>query len=91
VCHAREREYPSGESLFAVVLLAAAVVLVAAAQWPALSRRLGGEARGEKRRARRKSKLRVVDPPGPDEDFVRAVERDLAALPTTDEQDARNR
>jgi hypothetical protein len=77
-------------SVFAVVLLVAAVVLVAAAQWPALSRRLGVEARGERRRARRKSKLHVVEP-SHDEDFVKAVERDLAALPTTDEQDARNR
>jgi hypothetical protein len=79
-------------SVFAVVLLVAAVVLVAAAQWPALSRRFGVEARGERRRAKRKSKskLRVVEP-SQDEDFVRAVERDLAALPTTDEQDARNR
>ena len=81
--------------MFAVVLLVAAVVLVAAAQWPALSRRFGrfgAETRGERRRARRKSKLRVVDDaPSHDEDFVRAVERDLAALPTTDEQDARNR
>ena len=77
-----------------MVLLVAAVVLVAAAQWPALSRRFGrfgAEARGERRRSRRKPKLRVVDPPDPDDDFVRAVERDLAALPTTDEQDARNR
>ncbi len=77
--------------MFAVVLLVAAVVLVGAAQWPAVSRRFGMEARGERRRARRKSKLRVVETPGPDDDFVRAVERDLAALPTTDEQDARNR
>jgi hypothetical protein len=77
-------------SVFAVVLLVAAVVLVGAAQWPAISRRVGLADRAERQRARRKSKLRVVDS-APDDDFVRAVERDLAALPTTDEQDARNR
>jgi hypothetical protein len=71
-------------------MLVAAVVLVGAALWPAVSARLGLSGRGERKRARRKSRLRVVDS-GTDDDFVRAVERDLAALPTTDEQDARNR
>ena len=76
--------------MFAVVLLVAAVVLVGAAQWPAISGRLGLAGRADRQRARRNSRLRVVDS-GADDDFVRAVERDRAALPTTDEQDARNR
>ena len=71
-------------------MLFAAVVLVGAALWPAISTRVGLGGRVERQRARRKSRLRVVDS-GTDDDFVRAVERDLAALPTTDEQDARNR
>ena len=71
-------------------MLVAAVVLVGAALWPAFSARVGLDGRVERQRARRKSRLRVVDS-GTDDDFVRAVERDLAALPTTDEQDARNR
>jgi hypothetical protein len=77
-------------SPFAVVLLVAAVVLIVASQWPRLSHRFGLAGRSDRQRARRKSRLRVVDS-GADDDFIRAVERDLAALPTTDEQDARNR
>jgi len=77
-------------SIFAVVMLVAAVVLVAAAQWPALAQRVGSRSRGERQRARRRSRLRVVESEA-DDDFIRAVERDLAALPTTDEQDANHR
>ena len=75
-----------GVSLFAVVLLAAAVLLVAAAQWPKLTVR--APSLKQRKRRRRRSTLRVVDPEHDDE-FVRAVERDLAALPTIDEQDAK--
>jgi hypothetical protein len=71
-------------SPFAVVLLVAAVVLVGAVQFPGLAARLSVDARRSRRRAKRKAALRVVGP-GPDEDFVRAVERDLAALPTIDD------
>ena len=74
-------------SPFAVVLLLAAVVLVAAAEWPRLSRRLGLEARERRTRARRKSKLRVVHTES--DDFAASVERDLASLPTIDEHDAK--
>jgi hypothetical protein len=73
-------------SVFAIVLLTAAVVLVVAAQWPKLSSRVPRPK--ERKRARRKRKLRVVEPDH-DDDFVRAVERDLAALPTIDERDAK--
>jgi hypothetical protein len=41
-----------------------------------------------RRRARRKSRLRVVET-DPDDDFARSVERDLAALPTIDEHEPR--
>ena len=76
-------------SLFAVVLLVAAVVLIGGAEWSRLSPRFGKEARRERDRARRKKKLKVVAPES--EEFARAVERDLASLPTIDEQDAKRR
>ena len=73
-------------SPFAIVLLVAAVVLLGAAEWGRLA--TFGTARNERKRARRKSRLRVVDAE-PDDDFARSVERDLAALPTIDEHEPR--
>ena len=74
---------------FAVVLLVAAAVLVVATGWPRLAVRLGTHERRGRARARRKSNLHVVRPDS--EEFARAVERDLAALPTIDERDAKRR
>jgi hypothetical protein len=77
-------------SPIAVVLLAAAIAIVAACEWPRLGGRLGTrrrDARVSKRRS--KANLRVVSPDH--EEFARSVERDLAALPTIDEQDAKRR
>lgn len=69
-------------SVIALVLLVAAVVLLAVAEWPRISKRAGFKARP---RARRRSHLRVVETPDDDSDeFARAVERDLANLPTFD-------
>jgi len=76
-------------SPFAVALLVGAAVLVGATGWPRLSARFGGDARSRRRRARRKDSLRVVHPDT--EEFTRAVERDLAELPTIDERDAKRR
>lgn len=73
-------------SPFAIVLLVAAVVLLGAAEWGRLAKL--GDARNQRTRARRKSRLRVVDTE-PDDDFARSVERDLAALPTIDEHEPR--
>ena len=70
-------------SIVAVVLLAAAVVLLAAAEWPRLSQRVGFDARRRRERRLAKSHLRVVHDDDP-EDFAKAVERDLANLPTFD-------
>jgi hypothetical protein len=78
-----------GVSPFAVVLLIAAATLLVAAEWPRFQRRLGGDARTRRDRARRKRHLRVVQDES--DDFARAVERDLASLPTIDENDAKKR
>jgi hypothetical protein len=69
-------------SLVAVVLLAAALILVVAAEWPRLSRRAGLDQSARRERRRRKSHLRVVQ--SESDEFARAVERDLANLPTID-------
>ena len=68
-----------------VALLAAAVVLVAGAEWPRLDERFGGEALRRRERAQRKSKLHVVGDDEADE-FAASVERDLANLPTIDDR-----
>ena len=74
--------YPSEVSVIALVMLAAAVVLLAAAEWPRVSKRAGLP---ERARARKRSHLRVVEPELDDSDeFAKAVERDLANLPTFD-------
>jgi hypothetical protein len=83
------RRYPVTVSVVGVVLLAAAVVLLAAAEWSRLSRRFGVDGRKRRERARRKSQLRVVRDES--DEFVRDVERDLAALPTIDPRDAKKR
>jgi hypothetical protein len=69
-------------SLFGVVLLVAAVVLVVAVEWPRIGARTGLDNRSRRERARRRSHLRVVE--SDSDDFARAVERDLANLPTID-------
>ena len=67
-------------------LLACAVAVLIAAEWPRLSPRLGYEGRRRRARERRKSNLRVIRPDD-DDDFAASVERDLANLPTTKERD----
>ena len=69
-------------SLIGIVLLAAAVALIVAAEWPRLGKRTGLDERSRRERKRRKSHLRVVETDT--DDFARAVERDLANLPTID-------
>jgi hypothetical protein len=75
-----------------IALLAAAVAVVVAAEWPRLERRVGGpisgEARRRRERERRKASLRVVQTTDQD-DFAASVERDLANLPTTEDADRR--
>ncbi len=70
-----------------VALLAAAVLVLAGAEWPRLSSRLGIEARERRARARRKPKLKVVR--SESEEFEASVQRDLERLPTIEEQEPR--
>lgn len=66
-------------SIVGLVLLAAAVLLLVYAEWPRLSRN------APRRTVRpRKRHLRVVEPDSDPDEFQRAVERDLANLPTYD-------
>ena len=73
-----------------IALLAVAVVLVAAAEWPRLGERVGGDSRRQRQRARRKANFRVVHDDEADE-FAASVERDLANLPTIDDRERRSR
>jgi hypothetical protein len=72
-------------SLFAILLLLGAVALLGAAEWSRVGKL--GDARRNRARARRRSRLRVVDQAPDHDDFARSVERDLAALPTVDDHD----
>lgn len=67
-----------------LVLLVAAIVIVAAAEWPRLSGAFGVDARQRRRRDRRKAQLQVIVNDDV-EDFEESVRRDLEALPTTEE------
>ena len=76
-------------SLIGVVLLIAAVVLVVASEWPRLGKLVGLDDSAGRERRRRKSHLRVVE--SETDDFARAVERDLASLPTIDPREQKKR
>jgi hypothetical protein len=67
-----------------IALLALAVAAVIGAEWPRLEARVGGDARRRRERAKRKASLRVV--PTDADDFAASVERDLAQLPTTEDE-----
>jgi hypothetical protein len=72
------------------VLLAGAVAVLVAAEWPRLTARFGLADRipGGRRRSRRKAHLRLVEnETDADDDFAASVQRDLERLPTIDERD----
>ena len=71
-------------SLVGVVLLVAALALLGFAEWPRLA---GSRPGGLPKRRRKASHLRVVEPDDDSDEFARAVERDLARLPTIDDRD----
>jgi hypothetical protein len=70
-----------------IALLAAAVAVLVAAEWPRLDRWLGSEARRGRERERRKKNLKVIRSEESLEEFAASVERDLDRLPTIDERD----
>ena len=77
-------------SWLSLALLAAAVVVLVAAEWPRLEGRLGIQARRARERNRRKANFKVVRTDT--EEFAASVERDLSRLPTIErEEDNRRR
>jgi hypothetical protein len=70
-----------------IVLLACAVAVLVAAEWPRLDRRLGLEARRGRERARRKQNLKLIRSEESLEEFAASVERDLSRLPTVEDRD----
>lgn len=79
-------------SVVAIVLLVCAVVLVAAAEWPQLTRGMQSrrDVRSTRERERRRAELRVVEG-GEHDDFVESVRRDLDQLPVIEEPNDRKR
>jgi len=71
-------------SVIGLILLAAAVVLLAYAEWPRIARRAPLDRRSRRPKPAGKRHLRVVDSESDPDEFQRAVERDLANLPTFD-------
>ena len=73
-----------------VALLACAVAILVAAEWPRLEHRFGVDGRRRRDRERRKSNLRLLRPERTEsDDFAASVERDLSQLPTIDDEQRR--
>jgi hypothetical protein len=72
-----------------LILLACAVAVLTAAEWPRMSARLGPERWRLRARSRRKSQLTLLEqqPDEESDEFAASVERDLAQLPTTRDRD----
>jgi hypothetical protein len=70
-----------------IALLACAVAVLVAAEWPRLGVRFGLEGRRARARRRRKAEWRVVRGDDESDEFAASVERDLAQLPTTRDRD----
>ena len=67
-----------------LILVACAVAVLVAAEWPRLSSRLGPERRRLRARSKRKQQLTLLRTPDDESDeFAASVQRDLAQLPTT--------
>ena len=73
-----------------IALLALAVAVLIAAEWPRLESRFGDARPSRRKRRRRGPKLRVVTSDEQD-DFAASVERDLSLLPTIDEDERHGR
>jgi hypothetical protein len=74
-----------GVSWLFIGLLAAAVVVLAGAEWPRLVNRGGLRTRQKRARARQKAQLRLLKTES--DDFAASVQRDLEKLPTIEEHD----
>jgi hypothetical protein len=73
-----------------VALLACAVAILVAAEWPRLEHRFGVDGRRVRDRERRKANLRLLQTERTEsEDFAASVERDLSQLPTIDDEQRR--
>jgi hypothetical protein len=70
-----------------IVLLACAVAVLVAAEWPRLTTRVGWQGRRARSRARQKAQLRVLHTEDDSDEFAASVERDLAKLPTTKDRE----
>ena len=70
-----------------IALLACAVAVLVAAEWPRLTARFGWEGHRLRSRRRRKAQLQLLHTEDDPEEFAASVERDLARLPTTNERD----
>jgi hypothetical protein len=70
-----------------IALLACALGVLIAAEWPRLERWLGADARRGRERAKRKANLKVIRRDDSLEEFAASVERDLSSLPTIDDRD----
>jgi hypothetical protein len=70
-----------------IVLLACAVAVLGAAEWPRLTARFGWERRRNRARERQKAQLRLLTTEDDSDEFAASVERDLAQLPTTNDRD----
>jgi hypothetical protein len=68
-----------------IALLAGAVVVLIAAEWPRLAGRVGSRARHSRARARQKAQLRLLKTES--DEFAASVQRDLERLPTIEEHD----
>jgi hypothetical protein len=72
-----------------IALVACAVAVLVAAEWPRLAPRLGWEGRRSRARRKQKAQFRLLRTEEDDDsdEFAASVERDLAQLPTTNERD----
>lgn len=68
-----------------IALLACAVGVLIAAEWPRLLEYAGVRARQKRARARRKAHLRLLQ--NESDEFAASVQRDLERLPTIEEHD----
>ena len=73
-----------------IALLALAVAVLIAAEWPRLESRFANARPSRRKRNRRRANLRVVASDEQD-DFAASVERDLSLLPTIDEDERHGR